>query len=471
MLVALFCFFFPLFPFTQKDEPTVDETLRVDYILLDVSAHLENGSPVTDLTASDFEVWEDKKRVEIDNFQIVDFRAPPHAAVDRPEEEDPVQQTLILLLDFAMTGAKEIRHSITELQDFLISMEERNDLQIFIISLEKGFVTQGFTSNPDQALTDLMAFESNMLEDLQQYVLNARQLSLVSLEANLGSCFTKSLRTSDQFGSGSASSVIAPCLESAFNVFSEQQTRRANQTLGLLGKVMSWLSRVKGLKSLYMVSRGISVYPGRSGAGLAQEYLGAIEGKVSGGSFANISSSHRISPNPGDRSDDPFLEFDSRTRKMTGFQHESLESRYHAIAHLALAQRMVLHTFTLPGAQRLNRLQGSFAQSGSQLMDSNQAYQAFDNELEEGLVRLAETTGGVHVRTRSLAEAMQKTVAEHRFYYVLGYPSSSRGKLRFREIRIDCKREGVILGYHAGYYAGKIKRNKKKKSGRKARGS
>ncbi len=460
MLVSFLCFFFP---FVLQDEPFVDETLQVEYVVLDVFAHGEDGAPVTDLAATDFAVWDDKRRVDIETFQVLDFREPPFARGNQPAEVDPVQQTMILIMDFALAGPEEVQRAIIEIQDFLIAMEERQDLQIFIISLEKGFVTQGFTSNPDQALSDLMAFEAGLADDLQQNALNARQFSLVSLEANLGSCFTKSMKTSDQFGPGSASSVVAPCLESAYNVYTEAQTRGSNQILGLLGKVMTWLSRVKGLKSLYFVSPGLSVYPGRSGAGLAQDYLSAVEGKVSGGSFTNISSINRTSPNPGDRADDPFLEFDARTRKMTGFQHESLESRYRAVAHLALAQRMVLHTFTLPKDHRLDRQKGSFAQSGTQLIDSSQAYQAFDKELEEGLVRLATTTGGVHVNNPALADAIQKTVQDRRFYYVLGYPKSAKGKLKFREIRIECQREGVSLGYHAGYYAGKSKRGKKKK--------
>lgn len=53
------------------------DTARVDVVNVDVHVTDNTGLPVTDLTAEDFEVYQDGVRVEITNFSVVDHDPAP----------------------------------------------------------------------------------------------------------------------------------------------------------------------------------------------------------------------------------------------------------------------------------------------------------------------------------------------------------------------------------------------------------
>ncbi len=434
LLLALTCF--------QEAKIKVDESLQVGYIMLDVTVGDSHGRPVTDLVADDFVVRENKKKIKVEVFQTLDFRPPGEGGPLVDPNEDPIQQTLILLLDLAATNPETALKTFSQLEAFL-EARHPSSLQIFIFSLDMGAITPSFTTDPSQALDDLILFQDKFFKNPRNLV-RKKAFNLATLETELASCLSRT-RSAPGSEHVQGAGMIGTCLENAHDVFTTHQAIRTRKVLKVIGRLMSFLSRVDGLKSMYLVSPGFSLNAGESSARLVQAYR-SQDGSVSGKSpFSNRGLNANLGNNPEEDSD--FSNLFARIPSQLTLSTQSLVKEYQRITQLALASRVVFHTFGLSRQYRADRKASSVARA----INVAHVYVTFSEEMGGGLSHLAHHTGGAFVMTNNPFTEIEKTLDKFRFYYVLGYVVPKGKKKKYRRIRVECKRPGVTLIHRTGY--------------------
>ena len=438
-------FILSLILFQEVPDGTVFETMKVDYIFLDVLATTRNGAPVRDLTKEDFLISENGKTVPLDVFdtiafnqsfeaehepdQVVGTSRMPSLRVSLKEQEPPFHQTIIMLLDFGYADLRTFRLTMAQLKDFYGQLKGRDDLQIYIVSVTSGSVTQGFTTNPELVLMDLEAFEDKYKAQTGKNLMVSRQTSLVELERELDSCLDHLIveggGTAEGFiGSGAAANIDGNmvrsyfhCLQLYHNNFVENHVNRTLNNIRIMEKFVIAFKDIPGLKSMFLVSPGFSLNPGQASSELTSTY-------------ANLN--HPDIPKPQ-------------------FRSNSLVSHFQKMAHAAISNRVTFHTFGLNTAYAQQRAGPEFGNLGL-AANTTAAYNIYSEEVTEGLSHLAEVTGGTFSRGTNLATQIQKAVDVSQFFYVLGYAKPEGNPKRYRTIKVSCKRKGVVLSHRAGYF-------------------
>ena len=441
-----------LFGILAQQERAIDEIVRVDIVTLDLLALDDQGQPITDLRREDFEIYDHRRKVSIEFFDIVNF--------DRAEvakDQDPLMQTMVLLLDLGSSALPTIRNSLQEVRSFLSGLPQPLPLQLLIFSMDYGMVTQGFTTDKVTALDDFTQFEVNFLDRVEQRPNYHEQFSITRMEQELQNCIPRTLNASPAFRSSSAVTMAKNCMRLAFERFSSVQSNRSLAVLGSLENVLLSLAQIEGLKTLYLLSPGISTHPGKSSALLASRYNQSLNsgqpslfGKTGAGNTPGIPA--------GNQGGDPLdlnSQLNARAPKATNFSVTPLEKEVQRLAHMALTTRTVIHSFTLPHNYLLDRRGAPFEQLETKNVQVHSAYAGFSGELDEGTHEISRLTGGLHFREDAIGDRLESVMAKTRFYYVLGYAKPERSRKGFRGIRVECKRKGVNLHHHGGYFARK----------------
>ncbi len=209
----------------------VDATMTVDYVLLDVIASLEDGTPVTDLNVDDFTVWDGRKKTKLESFELLDL-ANPEVHEEGPP---PIEQSLILLLDLGSAEKGVVARSMEQLRTFFTRLDPKQPLKILLYSLEFGPVSRGVTSDPQVALDDLEAYVAHRAKMGNKPAI--ARASLAVFDRELAKCYPKSPHTSD-------------CLRKAYQDFvtgQEVLTRRSlHKMKGLMGllNLISYLNTI-----------------------------------------------------------------------------------------------------------------------------------------------------------------------------------------------------------------------------------
>lgn len=433
-------------PPPQDDSFVVQERLRVEYVLLDVVALTRGGDIVDDLRMSDFEVKENKNKVEVTYFDTLDFRqgAVPDLS-DIPEEfrsmvSDSPRQQIILAIDLEstqMTGAKK---TFAQLQDFLKSLDRTASYSINLYSMARGSITRGFVDSVDAVLVALAELEQRHFDGLMrrnsQYsggdtlllgdgrrnsprrtndrgMLREDSHKLAHLEEALATCVT--LHSFDL-------AMRNKCINDSVADFIQEQQFRTERIIGELEILTYKFEENQGLKTMLFVSPGFALTSMSSAKELARAYkrgddnIGPSEGFIDIGHFA--------------------------------FQKKDFQR----VIHACIKNRVIFHTFDIFNADESLRRATSAAFSGSSARVTS-AYRNYSFEVADGPRELAEESGGDFFKGGSLTKAMNRTLERNRFFYVIGYNSPKRVKPGgFRKIKIKVKRKKVKLRYRRGYF-------------------
>jgi VWFA-related protein len=449
--------------FLQDDSNVqVDESLAVDYIVLDVIARNADGTPATNLTVEDFVVRDQRKTMEIEHFEILDFRPKDSTGVvvrSSDESEalespalDPIEQTLIVVLDLGAADRTTIDRSIEQLESFFAELSAERRLQIFLFSMDIGMISRGFSTNPKEVVDDVVIFESRLAGVLEEHHQNLRQGNLATYEKEVSDCFPISQSDSQRFAAGGGpTDMVEPCIENAFKRFIIGQEGRSRRVLTTLEKFVGFLAAVPGLKSVYVVSPGFSRVPGEAAADLARSYANLKTERQSNqglGSPTAVDASSNVRGQEG-----VFTASHFQIPVVNNYQGAKFEVEYQRLTHLALLNRIVIHTLKLADPrQAATSGRASLTNLDAQSVRTKRIYFTFQNELEKGLSFLAESTGGSHMQTSNLSDALNEAIDRDTFYYVMAYPKPKSRRKGFRKIRLDCKRPGVTLQYRNGYY-------------------
>jgi len=453
LLALLACF---------QQEPLIQEEYKVQYVLLDVVAiDKRTDKPITDLKATDFVVTENRKKVTIDSFEVLDFSRPrSQAAAEQPAPASPASggpppgltiaqpaplEQYILAIDLESAGIAEVNKAFSQLDKFLDKLETRENLGVMAYSLTHGGVTDDFISKPEDIKAALANYRDQYIGELDRTRTGTHALrgdrsrfgrgtgqlnrNLEELERKLEQC--RSLHDRTRVG---GSPEFFQCIDDELAAFVDIQEIRVERAIGELESLTFRFVDTPGPKTILFVSPGFSLYPGQAGIELANLFKGpAGRDPLQGSGDPSLDMMRAQQPN--------FNNIPSSAR--------SYEDEFRRVAHACIRNRVVFHTFDAFNRDMADQRQLTSGRNLSRAVVN--AYRTYIDELNGGLRKLAEESGGRFVTTSSVVGPMLDIVSQPQFIYVLGYQSPP-GRDGFRNIKIKCKRRRVELRYRSGYF-------------------
>jgi VWFA-related protein len=378
----------------------------VEQVTVDVAVVDRHGAPVKGLTASDFTLLEDGVRQEIAAFEAIDAAAPaPPTAEAAPETVSappeptappkavPVRVFVIVFDDLHLDAAHapRARAAIAGFLDGGVAAGDR----LTLVAPGRGTfwharVPEGVdglrkllpeltarartTEKPTEWMTDE---EAVRIRDGDTLVFRHVVRRWKALATDILS-FREMESVEDR--------VASRARYIAFDV-----ERRTRQTLEVLAQAMGALGRVRGRKSVILVSAGIV-----------------------------------------------------RDAFLPGFR---------AVVAAAAASNAAVHFVDARGLVAVGADQDAGAAAPTALEDMALVLGGLD-AATEGAEGLAADTGGLSIRKRNdLATGLNEIARESSSYYLLGYPAPAGGRPdRFRRIEVRVAREGVRVRARRGYY-------------------
>ncbi len=444
----------------QESEAVVQEKFTVTYVTLDVTAFRKNGDIVKDLKATDFEVREDRNKVAITSFEVLDFTRATPAPLDPkalPTKETPslaairseaplqTRPRAIFVLDLESAEYPDIHKTFSQLENFLKSLALDRETDMLLYSMENGLLTPNFIRDPNTILEVLLGYKDRYLGRLKgrtivsgSYQLgedrrNVSKLvrSMEELERKLDQCAKMHAATARDKVDNRAE--LEFCIREELQAFLDIQELRVERAIGELEALTYRFQDFDGLKTLYFISPGFSLTPGAAAVELARYYL-------------NFSDS--------DADDVELMENMASPNSSINFiSVPSFHKEFQRVAHACIRNRVIFHTFDIYNFDAAANRDRSVAFSDRRPPRVvAHAYRDFAAELNDGLIRLAEESGGEFHSNSTLNDPLGKMLQEPQFFYVLGYQSPEGKSGEFRKIKVKVKRRGVKLRYRGGYF-------------------
>ncbi len=438
-----------LLGYQNNNDIIYNEELQVNYVLLDVLVTDRKGNLVADLKPSDFEVKENRKKVDITYFDTLDYRSDrkPNLA-DIPEEyqnlvETTETQQIIFAMDLEAAPLLEAKRAFKQMRDFLGSLEqeEGKSYSVNFYGMDRGSITKGFVSNFKVAIEALNAYEQQTFDaEMEKRSTSSTGGSLLLPDHDPGwrppssstrpNTFTERDNTRSVFeklerefrdcgffsGRGGQSS---RCINDVLDAFIREQEFRTERVIGELEILTEKFEDEKGLKMMLLVSPGFALSYVNSAFDLARAYINGGDSLIGGSSLAGKLDIRRD---------------------------------FRRVLHACIRNRVVFHTFDIFNhSSEFNRA-FDISSGGAPAAAVRRAYRDYRFEITEGLRVLAEESGGSFFQTGTLQGPMKKVLGRNRFFYVLGYDSPDGKPGEYRKIKIKIKRRGVKLRYRTGYF-------------------
>ena len=452
----------------QEEEIQISEEFKFQYVQLDVAAFDRNGNPVTDLKPTDFVIKENRKKIKLDSFRILDYDKQTAVSLNMetlnpiPGEQDEEPETelisqYILALDFSSARLMEIRRTFSEVEKFLDGFEPERKFQIMIYSIEHGDATSVFHNNIEDVKKALEKYKTKYLgEKANQQIVgsNAKyhqpddrgyfnqgsnkgygklNRDIDELEMKLRQC-----RTLHDPKTVEEALELNICIDNELEAYLAIQEDRVARTLGGLETLVNDFRNVDGMKTMLFISPGFSITPGQSGLLLAEHYR-------------NFATSEIDTTNRRNFNEDVQFQMGQMTSHSVP-RSRTFEDEFRAVVHACTRNRVVFHAFDLFNFQReADRSGDLFHQSGKPTKLQLEAHRQYGAEMQEGLHRLAKDSGGRFAAGVSLVTPLRSVLNERQYIYVLGYESPPGKEGKYRKIKIKCKRKGVTLRYRRGY--------------------
>ncbi len=434
----------------QDTDLNIQERYQVEYVLLDVLVYDNNGNVVTDLELSDFVVTENKKKITVTYFDVLDYRSgaiPDLSDVPEDLREEVLAksiQQIVLAIDAESLHELDTKKVFAQLRDFIRSLDESKEYRLNVFSMDRGSITKGFVHTPKDALAALNRLEDRHVANLarrrgggdpsdsvllgdtpgarrRSYGGRNREMRISmlgdrfkfsDLEKAFGQCRTL----------GSPQRVNS-CINQTLEDFMEEQRQRKEAVIGQLELLTYDFENLEGLKTMLFVSPGFAL----------NNMASAFE----------LASLYKI--NTGDRS--PFVD--------TGHNFLDTNADFRQVLHACIKNRVIFHTFDVLNRTEIMKREAGIETRGVPSSQVLRTYRDFAFDISDGLRSLAEESGGNYFQAARLKGVMNKTMERSRYFYVLGYDSPTGGKPgKFRKIKIKLKkkRKGVTLRYRKGYF-------------------
>jgi VWFA-related protein len=398
-----------ILPLARPASPQAEKTqanIRVatGTVLLDVVVTDKRNRLVTDLTQDDFVVYEDDVAQKIDSFRL---RSAPARAGNQPGPAPAGPSSYMIFLLDDSTTASENRGRVRDAA---------------VRFLEKGLVPEDYVA----------IFYNNVgFRLLNEFTNDRSQLAAVLKQKDVPE--TTRTQTTGAPPTAPGSATAAASSVAAVNA-------SLGATAGLSESAMQGISSRVGAA----VGRADSAVEERTAYGV----LAALE-----------SISRAVEPLEGRKT----LVLFSQGFSLQGTHQERELERVIGVANKANVAIYAVDSGGL-GAQSADlRLDEISAEGGSDRIRASGGRSVFDRAQAVGsdtrdssLRYISTATGGVSFRnTNDLSSSLERIAQDMRGYFILGYrPSDQNFDGRFRKIRVELKKSGLVVRTRSGYIAG-----------------
>ena len=413
-LLLVFCILLPALaqdkPAAQNPPPTQkqtsddkDDVVRITTNLVQVDAVVtKDGKPVTNLTADDFEVYEDGKRQTITSFAYISNI--PNSA-PQPEAKDAKKPATVV--PFGPIKPNETRRTLAFVVDDLgLSAESMHQVKRQL----RKFVTEQLQPN------DLVAIirTSGEMGALQQFTNDKRILT----------------RSVDQLRWNYCSRV-------GINVLPAQQEFENGPSM------CGWRSLIVTLKSLRFIVEAMGYLPGRK----SLVFLSDDQPIESQDEFLMPRGALRDARRDDNNNDD-FLSTRADTINYSG----SLAK----IAEKAIRSSVVIYSVDTQGLQYTGPTAAdsfpSLSRNPQQMANLMRSRSLLLQRRREGGELIAKQTGGFQIHNSNSFE-LNRIMEDQSGYYLIGYrPTEETFDRHFHHIKAKVKRSGMSLRTRFGFF-------------------
>ena len=433
-LLLSFCILLPAFAQTRPAEPPPpppqqpqqqkpaddkdDDVVKITTNLVQVDAVVtKDGKPVTNLTADDFEIYQDGRQQTITSFTYIsNVPAPPTAVAPAPpaprdkkaivppvapvSANEPHRIVALVVDDLGMS-AESIGLARNQLKKFLAEKLEPNDLVAIIRTGGELGVLQQFTN------------DRRLLERARER-LRWNHCSRVGL-----SVFTPV--GSDIGGGGRFDSGLS-CGGNSIEI-----------TLRALRFILDGMAELPGRKSLVLMSDDLPM------ESQDFEFYGndRLRGQMMGGGSIGGES--------------------SRERSLDGFGTRDLSGMLRRIAEKAIRSSVVIYSVDTQGLQVIgptaaDQFRGNAQQITQQMSQLLSSRSRLLWVRQGGGQLIARQTGGFQIRN-SNSFKLDQIMQDQSGYYLIGYrPSEETFDRKFHHIKAKVKRSGMTLRTRFGFF-------------------
>ena len=384
-----------------SDEQTPIFRSGISYIRVDVIATDKDGTPVMDLTADDFEVYEDDVPQEVESFQLIEVDTLPQLA-DQPA------------IPVGFTRSDQERAA------------GQADVRVFVIFLDDYHVREGNSIRVRRMLADFLENEL-IATDLVGVMNPLMPLDAVRLTRNHQAV----INAVNQFQGTKYNYTVRNGYEALYNHYPTETVERVRNDVSLsaLRGLMIHLGGLReGRKSVLLVSEGYTSY--------VPPQLRSDNATMPVDPAVNPA---RFDPDAGDSAlETTFAFFEGSAVMMDLRRVFQTANRFNTSLYTVDPRGLATFEFDL-----------------DQPVVNFRTDQRSLRQTQDTLRVLAEETDGrAIVNQNNVRSGLRQMLSDSSSYYLLGYNSSllaTDGK--FHEIDVRVKREGVRLRARKGYWA------------------
>ncbi len=395
-------------PTPQKPHDDQDEVVKITTNLVQVDAVVtKDGKPVKDLTANDFEIYEDGKKQAITSFTYIsNLPATPVTATKagdgplppRPINPNDPHRTIAFVVDDLGISAESMSQVRKQLRKFVNEQLQPNDLVAIIRT-------------------------GGEMGALQQFTNDKRLLSRAADQLRWNMCNRVGITVFPPLDPYSPQSLCG-----RYSMLA---------TLNALRFIVDSMGYLPGRKSMVFMSDSMPVED--------QDQLNSLNGIRSGGSASSRDGGPATTPMAAPGGEEPSDSAFSDSR--------SYSAALRKVAEKAIRSSVVIYSVDTSGLQTIgltaaDRFYGDGPQFQRVLNDRSRLLWS----RREGSDLIARQTGGFQVRNSNNFE-IDRIVQDQSGYYLLGYrPTEETFNRKFHHIKAKVKRSGLSLRTRLGFF-------------------
>ena len=403
-------------PASETEASTFAETIDVRVVNVDVWVTDRDGNPVTDLMASDFEVRENGRPVELSNFYEFTDGLDASARQQPARRSRGAQPRPSDLNRFIPAEPPPPEHRLSlmvYIDNNNLTPTDRNRLLPF---LRKFLSVQ--LSPYDRAM--LAVYDQGGFEVALPFTTEAWRVAEATHEVEkiIGSRERTESERLDILRELNGDLVFYNTVMELVRNFAATVRSEVDASIVNLENAIQTMAGLPGRKAILYISNGLPMRP-------AEDLFRAVEERFNDtrGRWRAASNSSLVNRNP--------RSIDAANASLEAFNYD-LSRRFDELAALANANGVTFHSVAAAGA-RISGMNTADLRFSSSIEFTRAA------NLEEPLLRLADRTGGrAIVNTRNFAGGFDRIASDFQNRYSLGYPPThiERGNTHRIEIEL-----------------------------------
>jgi len=365
--------------------PSISDRVLVDVVVTD-----KKDEPVLDLTAADFELFEDGKRQEIRSFAAYGAaatraRQQSESGAASPASIPFVLAASVLLIDETHMSPMETARLGPLLTDVLKGFQERRGQLLLLAPASKLSIVGRLPEDTAALATAVSGIRGQRFPQITTFPMTDRE----ALDIELGDTLTKK-RLIDRFtllNPHLGTQMEALVMQRMAEIANEVRTRRAD-TFGAMRTALGWLAGQPGRHALVLVT--------------------------------------------------------------SGFAHDPADRHFKSVVTESLQANAPIHLLDVSAQAATDKFQG--IEYGHALGPDTRVPRLDAYAGAVGAELVAGETGGLRIHGNEVARGLKRIFDTTRTYYVLSYEPVSGRKPGFRKIKVEVKSKGWKVLARRGYF-------------------